>query len=67
MKVIIVDTTTSGRVEVAVADRDVLVHANVLEHSEAVNSFYIDGLGAKNQQALYGVRGYTKWVSPISQ
>lgn len=67
MKVLIVDTTTSGRVEVAVSDRDVLLMANVFEQSNAVKSFYIDGLNVKNQQTVYGAGGYTKWISSISQ
>lgn len=67
MKVMVVDTITAGRVEVATADRDVLVMANVLEQSSAVKSFYVDGLNVKNQQSLYGAAGYTKWTSMVSQ
>ena len=67
MKVMIVDTTTNGRVEVAVADRDVIIMANVFEQSNAVTSFFVSGMNVKNQQAMYGTSGYMKWTSSISQ
>lgn len=67
MKVMVIETTTSGRVTTAVASRDILVLANVLEQSSAVTSFYVDGLNVRNQQAQFGAGVYKKWISPISQ
>lgn len=67
MKLMIVDTITQGRVEVATPDADVLVMAAVLEQSSAVNSFFVSGLTMRNQQAAYGVSGYKKWITAIPQ
>lgn len=67
MKLMIIDTVTQGRVEVATPDNDVLVMAAVLEQSSAVNSFFVSGLSMRNQQAAYGVSGYKKWISSIAQ
>jgi hypothetical protein len=66
MKVIIIDTTV-GRLEIAVASSDVVKTANVLEVSNTVTSFYVDGLNVTNQQSSYGVAEYRKWKSPVSQ
>ena len=62
----IIDTVTSGRTVIAIEDRDVPTMANVLENSSSVASYYVEGLNVKNQQAMYGVTGYTKWSSVIS-
>lgn len=67
MKVMIVDTTTDGRVEVATSNRDVLILANIFEQSSVVISYHIEGMTAKNQQAMYGAQGFTKWGACIHQ
>lgn len=65
MKIFVIDTV-NGRVEVAVADKDVLFMANVLELSKTVNTYYVDGMNVKNQQTVFGAGGYEKWISPIN-
>lgn len=66
MKILIINTT-SGRVEVAVEENKVVPLAGILEASNMVNTFYVDGLNVAKQQNLYGCGGYTKWISPIQQ
>jgi hypothetical protein len=66
MKVIVIDHQFS-RTEIAVADKDVVETANILEASTTVKSFYVDGMNVLNQQEKYGAGGFTKWSSPIQQ
>ena len=66
MKVLIIDHQF-GRTEIAVADKNVVDTANILEASTTVKTFYIDGLNVKDQQRVYGADGFQKWVNPIQQ
>ena len=66
MKVIIVNQPFC-RTEIAVADKDVVDTANILETSATVKNFYVDGMNVLNQQEKYGAGGFIKWISPIQQ
>ena len=66
MKIFIIDDKDGGRVEAAVDDNKVLKFAVLLENSEHVKSFYIDGLNVSNQQKLFGCGGYNKWISVVN-
>ena len=56
-----------GRIEIAVADNNVVDMANILEASSTVQSFHVDGLNVVNQQKAFGAGDFTKWNSPIQQ
>lgn len=66
MKVIIINHQF-GRTEIAVADKDVVETANILEASTTVKNFYVDRMNVLNQQEKYGAGGFIKWFSPIQQ
>ena len=58
---ILVVITGFKRFEVAVSDVDVLHVADVLERSDSVINYYVDGISVADQQRCFGCGGYTKW------
>lgn len=52
--------------EVAIEKSAVPTLARILEQSSDVRVFYIKGLNEKNQQSLFGLSGFKKWINPIS-
>jgi len=66
MKLFIVDML-GCRIELSVEDLKAVRLANILETSDAVKSFYVEGMNCKNQQAAFGAGGFAKWLSPIQQ
>ncbi len=66
MKIFIIDDKDGGRVEAAIDDSKVLKFAVLLENSDHVKSFYIDGLNVTNQQKLFDCKGYNKWINVMN-
>ena len=63
MKVFVI-LSEVGRFEVAVSDTDSRNFAQLLEMSNLVDRFYIDGMIAGNQAKLFGMGGFEKWNPP---
>lgn len=65
MKILVI-TTPTERIEVAIADKDLLPFVNVLEESIAVTKYHVDGMDVEDQQNAFGAGGFRKWLFPKS-
>lgn len=66
MRILIIERQ-SGRTEIAVADKDVVDIANILEESTGVKSFNVDGMNCSDQPKAFGAGGFLKWKSPVQK
>lgn len=57
----------TNMVDISVEGKNIVAMALVLQESERVSEFYIDGLNVPSQPAYYGIEPIAKWKSPIQQ
>lgn len=50
-----------------VAKDSVIMTARILQSSEQVVSFFIEGMNVPDQQKVFGCNQFSKWQSPIQQ
>lgn len=56
-----------GTIQMVVGKDSVVMTASILESSEQVKSFFIEGENTPNQQKAFGCNKFSKWISPIQQ
>lgn len=56
-----------GSFQMVVARDSVIMTARILQSSEQVVSFYVEGMNIPNQQKEFGCNNFSKWLSPIQQ
>lgn len=56
-----------GSFQMVVAKDSVIMTARILQSSEQVVSFFIEGMNVPDQQKVFGCNQFSKWQSPIQQ